>query len=494
MQLIARKRLVSILVAALTICVISGCDGNSVNIAEGGIRGTGSSVGPVSGFGSVFVNGIEFDTDGIRDRGVEGNDGIDSERILHEGMILRVDGEWRHDDTGTASSMAYDDTLRGTVSNLATGSNDDQITFEIHGQPVFADRQTVFDEQSRANLENGDFVRVSAWRQPDGVFRASYIGVNFGAFGDSAIELEGPVDAGSVGGGQFKMNGQIIKFDDLSFVEGLTSGDLQSGVYFEVEGDLDLASDAVVAARIQPNDFRRYQPSDKNIYMAGPVSSDYIFNERTFGLNGMTIQVTAGAELVGIELEDINEGLLVQVEGESVGSNLVLASQILALDSDAEIRGVIDTVDPGADRLYIGGVGVQITPRTIISDDEAEERLTINDLIPGAGAIQVGVAGLQKEDIDGTVYVEAINIQRELGVEPDGTYELEGVLDMSGVSFSSITVLGVTINAPDEVFDGVLRDEVEALFQGEEKVVLEVEYRRMEDFTDQYEASSIELN
>src|SRR5690554_3125170 len=81
----------------LALGILSACGGGgggSIGIADGGIRGTGSSVGPVSGFGSVFVNGVKFETDGIVNGEVQGNDGIFCEQNctqpLEKGMILRV--------------------------------------------------------------------------------------------------------------------------------------------------------------------------------------------------------------------------------------------------------------------------------------------------------------------------------------------------------------------------------------------------------------------
>ncbi|RBW48525.1 DUF5666 domain-containing protein [Marinobacter sp. F3R11] len=493
MQPIPRKPQVSILAATLTFCLISACDSGGLSIADGGIRGTGSSVGPVSGFGSVFVNGVEFFTDGIRDRKVESNDGIDSESDLREGMILRIDGEWGLDGTGTASSMSYDDTLRGTVSELQLDSKG-RATFEIHGQQVIADRQTVFKDQPRARLKNGDFVRISAWRTSDGIFRASYIGFNPWAFGENAIELEGLVDSGSLEADQFTMNGLVIRFDESSFTEGFTLQDLKPGMYVEVEGSLDSSGDAVIAAQIQDDDFRLYLPSDHSIDMAGPVSSDFSPDDRTFGLNGLTIRVTDETRLSDVALEELNQGLLVQVEGDFSGGDQVLADEIHTLDSDAAISGSVDTVSVDTGRLSIGGVEVRITPRTIITDDDTENTLTIYDLVPGTGAVLVDVSGLQKVDRNGVVYVEAIQIERELQVEPDGTYGIEGILTQDGLLYSSVTLLGVTIDANDDVFETVSRDQLEALLQSEETVVVEVEYRLKDDTTDQYEASSIELD
>src|SRR5690554_5548473 len=168
-----RKRL-SLAIAPVAFGIFSACGGGGgggIGIADGGIRGTGSSVGPVSGFGSVFVNGVKFETDGE----VISNDGIEREDQLEEGMILRIDGDWRDDGSGDADTVEYDDTFRGPVSDVqqildADGAVD-AVTFTIYGQPLVVDKQTVTKRTTLATLTNGDFVRVSGWRQPDGVYQ-----------------------------------------------------------------------------------------------------------------------------------------------------------------------------------------------------------------------------------------------------------------------------------------------------------------------------------
>src|SRR5690554_4489557 len=217
MKFISRKRLLPALATVLVLGLFSAC-GSDFKVADGGIRGTGSSVGPVSGFGSVFVNGIEFFTDSILNEEVESNDGIETEDDLDEGMILRIERQWRLDGTDAADSMEYDDTLRGHVSSLVRGAAGESVRFKIYGQQVVADRQTVLKGKTLATLANNDFVRVSAWRQPDDSYRASYIGFNPEFYGDDPIELEGRVDAGSVDtdsveANQFTMNGTVIKFN-----------------------------------------------------------------------------------------------------------------------------------------------------------------------------------------------------------------------------------------------------------------------------------------
>ncbi|MBK1885140.1 DUF5666 domain-containing protein [Marinobacter sp. DY40_1A1] len=498
MKLISRKRPLTALATVLLLGLFSACGGES-QVADGGIRGTGSSVGPVSGFGSVFVNGVEFFTDSILNEKVESNDGIDTEGDLNEGMILRIEGQWRIDGTGAADSMEYDDTLRGDLSNLVRGAPGEPVRFEIYGQQVVADRQTVLKGRTLATLANNDFVRVSAWRQPDGRYRASYIGFNPVFYGADPIELEGPVDAGSVEADQFTMNGAVIKFGDDSFAEGISAEDLKPGAYFEVEGYKELAGGAIVATRIQLDDFRRYRPVGEDIEIAGPVSSDYNRTDNTFGLNGLTIQVTSATELDDITLDDLKAGLLVQVEGEFVSGDLVRATEIEVRDGDAEVSGTItaNDVNVGQDSLTVGGVRVQITSRTIITDDSSGDRLTIYKLLGpdadhGAQFVEVEVTGLQKKDDQGAVYIEALQIERELSDEPGLEYELEGTLAAlakKDLSTSIITVLGVRIEVDSDILP---YENLEEYLRENVSVLLEVEYIRND--LDQYEALSVELD
>ncbi|MCU7855552.1 MAG: hypothetical protein KZQ79_07650, partial [Candidatus Thiodiazotropha sp. (ex Lucinoma borealis)] len=57
------KLLISATTAALIATLYSCGGGGGSQVADGGIGGTGVSMGRVTGFGSIFVNGIEFETD-----------------------------------------------------------------------------------------------------------------------------------------------------------------------------------------------------------------------------------------------------------------------------------------------------------------------------------------------------------------------------------------------------------------------------------------------
>jgi hypothetical protein len=90
-----------------------------VVVAEASVRlpgvasgAPGISFGPVTGFGSVFVNGTAFDTN---DAVILVNGEPATEASLTEGMLVRVEGEWTGTGTGTADRMEYRNDIRGPV-------------------------------------------------------------------------------------------------------------------------------------------------------------------------------------------------------------------------------------------------------------------------------------------------------------------------------------------------------------------------------------------
>jgi hypothetical protein len=479
---------------ALVLAILSGCDAaGSGQIADGGIRGTGSSVGPVSGFGSVFVNGVEFFTNRILNQEVEGNDGINGEGDLHEGMILRIEGDWHKDGTGDAESMEYDDSQRGTVSGLNVIEVGKRLEFTVHHQPVIADVQTVFKGKSLATLADGDFVRVSAWRQADGKYRASYIGVNPAQYGDDPIEVEGPADGIDQALNRFTMNGLVIEYADRVFAGELSEDTLAPGTYYEVEGKL--VDGVLQASRIQPDDFRRYQKNGKDIELAGPVLSDYDNNNQSFSLNGLTIRVTPGeTELEDLSsFNDLKTGLLVQVEGAFIAPTVIRATEIELREGDAEIEGDVETGSVTGDSFRVGGVRVRVTPQTMITDDESDERLKFNDLNPALvqpKIVSVEVSGLERKNEFGATYIDALQIERELSDDAANEYELEGRLQ--GIKGYDIQLLGTWIRTTEGAFKAPLSlSALKDKYAGD-IIVLEVTYKSILSGTTDYSATSIE--
>ena len=122
----------------ILVCILlNACGSDSLQLANG-VGGTGISVGRLTGFGSMYVNGIKFNTDNatyIRD-GV----GSKSQDDFSTGEIVRINGTIDSNKiTGTANEVIFTDLLEGVVTSVASGES-----LEVLGQKVTTNSLTVF--------------------------------------------------------------------------------------------------------------------------------------------------------------------------------------------------------------------------------------------------------------------------------------------------------------------------------------------------------------
>ena len=126
--------------------------------AGGGIGGTGNTAsvasGPITGFGSVFVSGNEFGTNGaVITVDGQANDG---EGQLKKGMVVLVNGTISEDyGTGqtvqrTAKMILYEDTIKGPDRSslwLKTGS-----AWSCWGKPCSSTNRPLSTPASRPSV------------------------------------------------------------------------------------------------------------------------------------------------------------------------------------------------------------------------------------------------------------------------------------------------------------------------------------------------------
>lgn len=475
-QSVTRFALGTLVIGILTACGGAG-GGGGVDIADGGIRGTGSSVGPVSGFGSVFVNGVRFDTEALNGH-VEGDDGITAESELDEGMILRVDGEWRADGQGTANTVEYDDTLRGEVVVVEPWNPTTKTaTLDIYGITVHIDNQTVIKGKSVTDLADNDFVRISAWRLLNDEYRASLVRVLSEPASDpfdsvSEIEIEGRVSNFDPDLCTFTIGNITVECDrNNTEFDGIELSGLSGNPYVEVEGDFN--GNVLLAREIKKDDLRRYRRGDDDdIEFAGPVSASFNETENTFDINGQTVRVTGQTEFDdGLSAGDLEPDLLIQVEGSFLADGSVEADEISLREGDSEVEGRVtaNEVDSGNQTFRIGGVLIQVTALTaIVSENDRD--LELSQI---GGPEEVEVSGIERVTADGNVYLEALKVEIDDELA-DGGFELVGRLQEIGVD--SLRVLGVDIRINgDTEFDDTSREDLENRLESSQPLI-EVEY------------------
>ena len=319
----------SVILATLiaVLVALNGCGGGGGDASLAGIGGTGKiASGTITGFGSILVNGIEYDIDSAS---LEVNDddsaGL-SQDDLRIGMVVTVtavvfddtgDGV---DDTGVASLVVYDNDIEGPVSGLSDPDNATTKSFSVLGIDVIVDTGTEFDDSdasgfSFATIADGDVVAISGFFDGSNVLNATYIEkTDDFVSGESEVELKGAADAGTDAGvaDSFILDGIIVNIRvdaDLSKVPGERVTD---SMFVEVEGRLTSDNPLTIEA------FRIEQEEEHLDDDAGEAElegfvSDFVDITNFFKVDGQLVDAT-DAEFEPDSLV-LSDGLKVEVEG-----------------------------------------------------------------------------------------------------------------------------------------------------------------------------------
>ncbi|MGB5256413.1 MAG: DUF5666 domain-containing protein, partial [Woeseiaceae bacterium] len=264
-------------ITALTACGGSGGSPNDSVQATSDV----TAIGQITGFGSIYVNGIRFDTSNtsfdVDDATASGDDALDV------GMIVKVKGTVNADGTnGVASAVYYDDEVEGVVENLTIdGADMDVKTFRVMGIDVRAERgSTNFDAEDGIPfdfdaLDEGDQVEVSGYFSTD-VLVATYIELQIDDDGD--YEVKGVISDYN-GSDAFVLNLKNGQFFNVTLAPGAEIPDvgIADGQYVEVEGtvpDPIIEPDELLAFEVELEDEDRIDDEDSELEVKGTLEYD----------------------------------------------------------------------------------------------------------------------------------------------------------------------------------------------------------------------------
>ena len=421
-----------------------------------------TAIGPVTGFGSVYVNGVRFDTNGasyeVDDATASGDD------ALAVGMIVKIEGTVSaNGTTGTATTVYYDDDVEGIVVNLTTDSVDADVkTFEVMGVDVRVARgSTNFDAEDGVpfdfdTLDNGDQVEVSGYFSAD-VLIATYIELQMPD--DDDYEAKGVVSDYD-GSNAFLLNlknGQVLTVILAPGAEIPTVG-IEDGQYVEVEGSIPDPVNApyeVLAVEVELEDADRIDDDDSELEVKGTLEYDSAIE--TWSVLSIELAFDSGTEYDPESLQerigDLSAaGLYVEVEGTNVDGVLVV-DEIEIEESDIEMKGDVASKSGSGNSgsltlsfgLAEGTVPVTIDSSTMFLDDDAVSGFDLDSIMP-----------LDKVEIEARRESDGSLVAVIVRIEDDDEYEVEGPVE-AFEDLVSITVIGVTFGIDaGTVFEGGL--------------------------------------
>lgn len=437
-------RLTNCMLLALAGAGLAACGGGG-----GSSSGTAdsSTIGTISGFGSIYVNGVEFETGSASYR-VDDEDRFD-DSALAVGMKVKVTGTINSDGTtGTATRVYYDDDVEGPIDSGSLVMVDaDTKTFTILGMAVTASATgTIYDDGADfGTLAEGQKLEVSGYFDGNTLLA-------------SRIEKQDNLDD------EYELKGSVSAYDGmtvtLTLQNGATAGPypLGAGVELDIPADptglfvelrlLDTGGVPSVT-RIEADDADGLDDSDHEVSVRGILGDDgsggLLVNGIPFTTDAGTAYEPAsleGALTAGMEVKvegHMQDGVLLAGEIETEHGEIGITARVIEVVASDAKNGVV-TLDLGNSQsldVYTGNSS-QFEDESAfdLNDDDS---FNLDDLIAGMDYVEI------EAYLDDNGKLHATSIEREDGAQAT---RIEAPVD-DYVANASLTLLGIeyTIDA-----------------------------------------------
>lgn len=407
---------------------VAGCssDGDTTSSAAN-VRGT------ITGFGSVYVNGVEYETDGATIT----IDGVPAtEAHLSVGMLVTIAGS---DDgtNGNATSISFNDELEGVVTQNDPGS------LVVMGYNIITDNTTNLDGFTDiATLVVGDEVEISGFPDGNGNIVATYIERKGTYVDGNEIEVKGVVAA--LTADTFTIGSMTVNFATADISD---APNLAEGMYVEVKGESAPVANIFTATKVELEDNDIDSDEGEEIEVEGILAA---IDDTTVTIGNDTYSLAADAEI-----DDVAIGDMVELEMEMVNGE-ILVKEVEKEDADddhpnkIEVEAIATATDTTNNTITLAGLTITVNPNTTVmldnssNDGHGEHYFNLGSVVEGVDRIEVEAAP------DGNGGYAAISIERVNSTST--TVELEGPALVDGVS-GTITIAGITLDVTTNGID-----------------------------------------
>jgi len=398
----------------------------------GGITRTGGAiaVGPITGFGSVIVNGVRYDTSAATFT-KEGAPAVEADFSVGHFVVVTgtIDAG---NSNGVAESVEFNDVVEGPVSSVDSVAG----TFVVLGQTVLVGPNTSIDDSCPLGLEallNVAAVEVSGPVMSDGTIAATRIECK--AVLDE-LEITGLVSNLDAAAMSFTINALTVDYSAAT-LEDFPGGVISDGDPVEAKGDNLGAGGELIATSVEFEGARFDDDEGDHIEIEGFITA---FTSATnFEVSGIAVTTDANTQYEDGSASDLGLNVKVEVEGEFNSAGVLLATEVEFEEAtDVRVSGLVDMVN--GDTLVI--LDIDITTDAILTrfEDKSDadvDPFRITDIVVGD---YVEVRG--QESPAGSGELSATLLERD---DPDTETELRGFVEPGGVNRPTLTIMGVTI-------------------------------------------------
>jgi len=409
------------------------------------------TTGVITGFGSVFVNGVEYETS-TTEVSTDDKDSA-SETDLQVGMVISLKGAVNNDGkTGTAEAIHYKEQIKGPLNSIDLAAS----TLIILGQTVLFDELTSLDNVILANLAPGDFLEISGFTNADNQLYATRIAKEEPV---DTLKVEGIISMLDTSAKTFKLANLIIDYNNADFVN-LTEVDLVNDLTVRVKGDVSaLVNDVFTVNQIKVEINDHQHNEGDNRHLEGVITR---FDSSTsFVVNDVNVITDSNTEYEHGSVDSLALNLRVKIKGAFNAEGKLLAKEIrIHRRTELKLEGAIQAIDLENKTITILDVIFITDEQTKMRDesDQGDRFFSLSDLLVGDF---IEVKGFV--DSNGDNFATKLERKNE---DTNHDRELKGTVSNINIDTFSFSVVDVVINTTENtLFEGLDGDGVvQAIF------------------------------
>ncbi len=428
-QLVIKIRMILLLI------FLSACNSSSLQVSDG-LGGTGITMGRVTAFGSVYVNGIEFNTDNatFMRNGIS----FENQDDFSTGEIVKITGiRDENRKTGTATEVIFSNVLEGTVTTIASGNR-----IEILAQKVSIDKLTIFHGfELLSDLTLNNRVEVSGFVTKTGIIATSIKLISEQLVTGANLKLEGYISHLNLSAQTFKLNQLNIDYSLAQFKE-ITLAELKDGLYLIINTQQEIQNNILQASSIAPfND-----PLEAGVYYE---IEGYVTEPDALSNFAINLDIAPASSEASFDSNTVNGFILdshIIIRGTVNQQNVLVAEEVKILDNsrlDIALEANIESIDLINSRIVLLGQSMTINDFTLFSDDTHQGFTTLN---------------LQQFIIGETVLIIAhyeggkLIADRLSKIASTRSVLLSGLIDRVNPEFQTLSLFGKNISVNEDTF------------------------------------------
>jgi hypothetical protein len=429
-------------------CGSSSSDNDSVTPPVGAAGDIVVS-GAITRFGSVFANGVEFDT---AEATVRMDDEPATIADLRVGMVVSIGGTADSTPgTARASEITFSDEAEGPISSI----DRDAGRLVLLGRTFVIDELTVFEGAALEELAAGNIVQVSGLRRSQEQVQATHVHRVAHAYAAGmTLEVKGVINGLHAGTQRFNIGAQACDYSAAALE--LSGANLANGMYVEASSTRQLEGGVMLLNRVQSRDQHRY----RHQLCAGDCSFDLVGYVTTFvsptefTVDGEPVTTTPDTAYTNGTADTLALDVKVSIRGELDASGVLVADEIVFhLPSLVEIAGDVEALDSASQSVVVLGITVATNELTMFRDPTATgparefgfDDLAAGDRIHVRAVLDAGTviaSRIEREPADTNVILKAL---------------------VESVDRPSITLLGVTVTSDaNTIFQDAAHLEIDA--------------------------------